>query len=191
MECATNFKKLLKTEYKFSVSLHRKVREILIDFEDTDFRHMAGLHYIDDIIIEKDPGKILSAIMNRKITDELLDRSSKYKDKKIEGNSVKSRIEELAFLEDYLDKSDFIKIYEMQQFGSMIKADYFIEATLKERLSTVYIFIRKRVQSEKYVIVSFFKKDKTYKGISMYFMLKEKITGGSRVELYRNPGYDK
>ena len=150
---------------------------------------MAGLHYVDDITIESDPSKILAAITNGEITDEILNKSNKYKDDKVEGKSVKSWVEELIFLENYLDKSDFIRIFEIQPFGSLIKADYFIEATLKDRQTTVYIFIRKREQDKKYVVVSFFKKCKTYSGTSMYFMLKEKITSGTSVELYRNPGF--
>lgn len=189
LECATSFKKLLNVEYKFTLSIRRQIREIIIDFEETDFRHMTGLHYVDDITIESNPTKVLAAIANKEITDELLNKSSKYTDDKVEGKSIKSRVEELVFLEDYLDKSDLIRIFEIQPFGSLIKADYFIEATLKNRQTTVYIFLRKREQNGKYVIVSFFKKSKQYVGTSMYFMLKEKIANGKSTEFYRNSGY--
>ena len=106
-----------------------------------------------------------------------------------EGRSVKSRVDQLRYLEEYLDICDFIRIYEMQQFGSLIKADYFIEATSTKRNTTVYVFIRKRTQNDNYVIVSFFAKTNTYRGTAAYWMLKEKIVGDSVNELFRHPGY--
>ena len=63
----------------------------------------------------------------------------------------------------------------MQEFGSKVMADFFIESTLKDLNSTVYIFLRKRQESENYVVVSFFKKYQTYCGVNLYWMLKEKI----------------
>ena len=77
----------------------------------------------------------------------------------------------------------------MQDFGSLIKADFFIEATKIERNTTVYIFIRKRVENDNFVIVSFFKKAVVYKGTAAYWMIKKKTVGDSEVELYRNQNY--
>ena len=190
LECVTNFEALIGTEYRFIMSLKRNNREIILNFEETDFRHITGLQHVDDIDIEQDPTKLILAIKNKEITDEILCKSSKYKSNKFEGNSIESRIEELTFLEYYLDNTDFLRIYQVQPFGSLIKADYFIEARLKNRQSTVYIFIRKREQSNKYVIVSFFKKSNTYIGTTMYFMLKEKITKESKIILYKRPDFE-
>ena len=95
----------------------------------------------------------------------------------------------MRYLERYLDADNFIRIYQMQDFGSKINADFFIESTLKERGTTAYIFLRKRQESDNYVIVSFFQKYQMYKGTNLYWMLKEKISDIGTIELYRNKNY--
>ncbi len=193
-ECAQNYENLIGTEYDFVLSVHKKARTITLSFELEDFRHMSGLQYVDDIEIEQKPSKIIKAIKNKQITDEILEGSDKYKDNNREGKSVKSRIEEMINLEKYLDigdvkKDSSIRIFEMQQFGSRIEAEYFIEATLKSLKTTAYIFIRKRKESDKYVIVSMFKKGDPYTGTYIYWLLKRKNKDGKSVELYRHPNY--
>ncbi len=186
-ECAANFQKLLDTKYHFVVSSKRKMRDIVIDFRESDFRHASGLQYLDDIDIERDPNKVVPAIIKKAITDEALSKSKKYKAINSDGDSVKDRVSTLRNLEKYLDTSDFIRIYELQEFGSQIRADYFIEA--KYNYSTAYIFIRKRTEDDTYVVVSFFQKKRSFRGTGIYWMLKEKITDGSTIELYRHPNY--
>mgnify|MGYP004451222839 FL=1 len=189
-ECANMFRKLINSTYYFVISRNRKTMELVLDFKETDFRHISGLHYIDDIDIERNPQKILSAIISKKITDEVLEKSQKYKaDKLYEGGSIKNRVHEMRYLEKYLDVDNFIRIYEMQDFGSMIKADYFIESTLKDRNNTAYIFLRKRKESDHYVIVSFFEKHQAYQGVNLYWMLKKKKDCTGIIELYRNQNY--
>jgi hypothetical protein len=188
-ECAENYRKLLDVKYHFVISLRRNTKDIIIDFDEKDFRHMSGLHYISDARVERNPEKVISSITNGNITDEILESCDEYKKIHAEGRSIKSRVEQLRYLEEYLDISDYIRIYEMQQFGSLIKADYFIEAKSSKRNTTVYVFIRKRTQNDNYVIVSFFAKTNTYRGTAAYWMLKEKIVGNSITELFRHPGY--
>ena len=45
-ECASSFKKLCDVSYKFIVSFQRKTREINLNFQESDFFHLAGLQYI-------------------------------------------------------------------------------------------------------------------------------------------------
>lgn len=188
-ECGKSFKNLLNVKYHFVISVNRKIRHLTIDFQSEDFRHVSGLHYIDDITIEKNPSKIINAILSNEITDELLDKSSKYTMIIKDFGSVKERISEMCFLEEYLDKSDFIRIFQMQDFGSIIDAEYFIEASNFNRHSTVYIFIRKRKENDTYVIVSFFKKHNAYNGQTTYWMHKVKEKGTAITELYKHPNY--
>lgn len=189
-ECAYNFTQLVDKKYVFAVSLRRKVVTMTLDFKITDFRHIAGLQYVDDISIERNPIRLVDSILNKVVTDEILLKSRKYSSESPEGGSVRSRVEELCHLEKYLDAGNFIRIYKVQDFGSHIKAEYFIEASDPVRHSAVYIFFRKRTENDNYVIVSFFKKESvTYKGINLYWMLKEKHEGGKVAELYRHPNY--
>lgn len=189
-ECANNFSRLLSTKYNFVISQNRNIKKLTLDFDEKDFRHAVGLHYVDDIVIEKNPSKVIKAILNHQITDEMLDKSDKYKKEKRDSGSIKERVDEMRFLEQYLDNSDFIRIYQMQKFGSVINADYFIEAINQTRHSTVYIFIRKREENDNYVVVSFFKKYSVFIGNSTYWMLKEKIIGNQQILLYKHPGYN-
>ena len=189
-ECGKNYTDLLDMKYHFTISVNRKTRQLTIDFQTEDFRHASGLHYVDDITIENNPSKVISSILDNEITDEILNKSNKYKATSNVSGSIKERISEMRYLESYLDSSDFIRIYQMQDFGSMIDADYFIEASNFNRQSTVYIFIRKREENDNYVMVSFFKKHSTYKGKTTYWMKKVKEKNGVLTELYKHQNYN-
>lgn len=189
-ECANNFNKLIGTKYLFAISSKRQVKTIVLDFTIEDFRHATGLRYIDDISIEKNPSKLINSILNGNLTDTVLEKSAKYKATHPEGGSVEERVSEFRYLEEYLDKSDIVRIFKVQDFGSRIEAEYFIEATSYSRHSTVYIFIRQRIENENYVVVSFFKKHNTYSGDKAYWMLKEKITDNECIVLYKHSRYN-
>lgn len=91
--------------------------------------------------------------------------------------------------EKCLDASDFMRINKIQTFGSWITAEYFIEAFCREINSIMYIFLRKRAESDNYVIVSFFRKKTVFQGISTYLLLKEKLEDDKKIELYRSSTY--
>ena len=60
-ECGNSFNNLLETQYIFTIVSKRKLQKIVLDFKKEDFRHASGLHYIDDIMIEQNPSKLLDA----------------------------------------------------------------------------------------------------------------------------------
>lgn len=191
-ESANNFLKLEHTKYHFVFTQNRKSHNIILTFRLSDFRHASGLHHITDIAIENNPLKMINAILYKKppaITDVMLNKSKKYREINPSMGSIKDRVSDMRFLESCLDTSDFMRIYQLQLFGSQIHADYFIEAYCKEIKANVYIFIRKREESDDYVIVSFFRKKTTFNGTSTFWLLKEKITNDSVTELYRRTTY--
>lgn len=160
-ESANNFMKLANKKYHFVFIQNRKKHDIVLDFYPSDYRHAAGLHYIIDIVIENNPLKLIDAILYKnpsEITDAKLNESKKYKESLSYSGSVKERVSDMRYLEKCLDTSDFMRIYKTQPFGSQIGAEYFIESYCKEIKTNVYIFIRKRVESDNYVIVSYFRK---------------------------------
>lgn len=65
-ECAAKFILLERYEYKFVVSRKRKTREIILNFSDKDFFHLAGLHYLTDISIPRNRKDILKIIIEKK-----------------------------------------------------------------------------------------------------------------------------
>ena len=188
-DAAAKFLVLEQFEYHFVVSQKRKLQTINLNFIDTDC-----LHYLTDIVIPKDRTKTMDEILiKHTISDRIVSKSVYYvsEDSK---KDVKSRIEELRFLEEYLDTDNFIKIFNVRNqkgMSSVIKADYLIESWFKNSSDTVYIFIRQREENpEYYCIVSFFKKNEVaYGGDNVYWMEKVKESADSRQVLYINPSY--
>ena len=144
-ECAAKFILLEQYQYKFIVSKNRKTKEIILNFCDKDFFHLAGLHYLTDISIPRNRKETLKNIIEKKkITDSLLYRSHFFTNPKPD-KDIKSRIEELRFLEEYLDTDNMICIYStrnMKYLQSYITADYVVESQLKGSQDIVYIFLK-------------------------------------------------
>ena len=195
-ESAAKFVVLEDYKYRFIVSSKRKSRELILDFCDSDFWHLAGLHYLTDISIPKNRRDTLKNIIEKKqITDALLNKSRFYKNAKSD-KDIRSRIEELRFLEEYLDTDNMIRIYNTQNdkyLQSFIREDYLIESQLGRGTDSVYIFLKERNESPgHYGAVSFFKKASvTYGGDKLYWMLKEKTGKNGIITLYRHPNYKK
>lgn len=192
-EAAAKYIKLECSEYRFILSQKRRTTELHINFIDTDFFHLAGLQYITDISIPKNRKKTLNEILFKKsISDTHLSKSKKYQSS-IPDKDIKSRISELRFLEEYLDTDNIIKIFNLrnQHISSVINAEYVIESQIKNCSTTVYIFLKRRNESSNYYcIVSFFKKGTvSYGGDKLYWMLKEKITNTSTIEIYKHPSF--
>lgn len=193
-ECASKFTILENYEYHFIVSQKRKTKELLLNFYDSDFFHLAGLHYLSDINIPQNRHNTLKNIIEKKkITDQLLYKSRFFTNPKPD-KDIKSRIEELRFLEEYLDNNNIIYIYNTRNdsyLQSFIKADYLIESQFKNSKNFVYIFLKKRDNNPNYLcVVSFFKKDRiTYSGDKLYWMLKEKRMTNKSTILFRHPDY--
>ena len=194
--CAINFAKLKKYKYHFVVSQNRKIKEIYVDFKESDFFHLAGLHYLKDISIPQNRKDILhNIIRKKKINDELLGKN-KFYDLPQSDQDVKTRIEELRFLEAYLDTDNHIKMFNVKNLkgiSSLIDAEYMVESRLPDSRESVYIFLKKREQNiDRYCVVSFFKKNHiTYSGDALYWMLKEKYMDTDWVTLYQHKNYSK
>lgn len=101
-ECANNFMNLVNTKYHFVFVQNRKRHDIVLDFQPSDFRHATGLHHITDIAIEKNPMKLINAILYTvpsKISDRKLEKSKKYKAVSPYSGSVRERISDMRFLD--------------------------------------------------------------------------------------------
>lgn len=195
-ECAINFQKLIDTtSYVFHLA-KRKVTVVTLDFAEKDFLHASGLHYLTDLSIPKNKKNTINWILNKDnpITDEFLEQSEFYKGRDGDEKDVERRISELRFLEDYLDENNIIRIYSPKdgpKNNSIIKCDYIIESQLKGSHTIVYIFIKHRAgEDSPCCIVSFgVKKNISYGGINIYWMLKDKIVNGIRATIFQNPKY--
>lgn len=174
-EALITFRRLMEYKYNFVIS-HKKIAyHFGLTFEEKDFRHIAGLHYLNDIDIPRTPKTLFEKIENGKITDEYLNGSIYYIQIDESYARVKERIFGLKFLEQFLDNKNMIcKYVKYKNLYSSIKADYFIKSTVNGM--TAYIFLVKRnSKSDDYCICSFFiDPQNEYKGISVYWLYKSK-----------------
>mgnify|MGYP001042160069 FL=1 len=169
------FQKLMDYKYKFTIS-HKKVAyDLELDFNEKDFRHMAGLHYLDDIDIPNAPKTLFDKIENEKINDRYLSESVNYTKVQDSYANVKSRIFGLKYLEKFLDSRNIIcKYVKYMNLYSSINADYMIKSVVDH--IKAYIFLRKRKHGKGYCICSFFiEPQNDYKGIGVYWLYKSKI----------------
>ncbi len=195
-KCATHFLNLINTtSYVFHLA-NRNIRVISLDFIAKDFYHLAGFQYLTDISIPKNRKKTISWILNNEkpITDDFLAKSKFYKGKPSDEKDIEKRIANLCFLEQYLDEDNFIRIYTPNisaKSNSLIKCDYIIESQLPSLHTTVYIFLKHRsdVNSPCAVISFGVKKNVSYGGQNLYWMLKDKIINGKRTTIFQHPNY--
>lgn len=185
------FSSLNKIEYQFDVSISRKLRTLIIDFDEADFYHIGGFQHLGDIALDKHTKVFIQKIKNGLITDEYLSKSIYYSPISYEEKSgIKDRIDEINNLEYYLESENVIMIYENNKNRSLIDADYFIKCIAKDENVPVYIFLRKRKEKDTYCIVSLFKeKTKKYYGSKLYWMQKVKRCNGHSTVLFIHPGF--
>ncbi len=169
------FENVKSYEYVFTIAHNKKLFNFKLSFDNKDFHHVAGLHYLKDIDIPKSHQQLFSKIKSGKINDEYLEKSKSYL--RVENNDVivKNRIHDLRFIEQFLDSKNLIfKYVKYMNVGSTIDAEYLIKSTYNN--ISAYIFIRKRSkQDDNYCICSFFTNPKaTYIGQKAYWQYKAK-----------------
>lgn len=169
------FQRIMEYKYRFIISHKKASYEFELDFQEKDFRHMAGLHYLNDIDIPRTPKALYAKIENGKINDAYLSKSVNYTEIQDSYANVKQRIHGLRFLEEFLDNKNLIcKYVKYMNLYSSIQADYLIKSIYDN--ITAYIFLKKRKQENGYCVCSFFIEPKNeYKGISVYWLYKSKI----------------
>lgn len=169
------FRKLLDYQYHFTVSYSKKMFDILLVFDERDFRHLAGLQYLSDIDIPKSAKQLFRKIDSGKINDYILSNSVNYLKVNDSYANVKDRIHGLQYLREYIESNNIILKYvkNMNRYSS-IEADFMIKSIVNHK--EAYIFIRKRSKSDTYCICSFFVNPGVeYKGIRSYWLYKSKI----------------
>ena len=107
------------------------------------------MQYVREIDIPRNRKKTLDDIViKHKITDDILMKSSSYRNP-LPDKDIKSRIDLLRFLEEYIDTDNIIRIFNTRNsanLSSQIDADYIIESQLKGDPNVVYIFLKHAIQ---------------------------------------------
>jgi len=177
------FQHMTGYKYKFVISYKKTAYHLELTFQEKDFRHIAGLHYLSDIDIPRTPKILFDKIRNKKIDDGYLKKSVFYFQIKESHAKVKDRIYGLRFLEDFLDSKNLIcKYVKYRNIYSSIDADYMIKSTVNHM--NAYIFLKKRnTQKDVYCICSFFiESGSEYNGINVYWLYKAKINLNDNTE---------
>lgn len=170
------FKKLKNYQYNFTIAYNKTLHYLKLSFDDKDFRHIIGLHYLNDIDIPRTPNQLFSKIENNKINDDYLGKSNFYL--YVENNDVivKNHIYYFRFIEEFLDSPNLVfKYVKYLNKNSMINADYMITSTFNH--IRAHIFMKQRRNTENiYCICSFFiPQHFSYTGQKAYWYYKSKI----------------
>lgn len=187
------FQHMMEYQYKFIVSHKKTAYHLKLSFDEKDFRHMAGLHYLNDIDIPKTPKILFDKIMSEAINDEYLAKSVFYLRIEESHTKIKSRIFGLKLLEEFLDsKNQICKYVKYRNIYSNINADYLIKSTVDH--ITAYIFLKtRRKEGNNHCICSFFiEPENEYNGINVYWLYKSKINlnNASEIILYNRLNND-
>ena len=184
-KCALAFQKLVDIRYEIIIGRKGQTSKIVLDFSETEFVHLTGLHKLvdNDFLRTASRKKVFDSILAGTISYETLSKSKNF-------NYVKDRIKYFEFLEDMLDSNDIIFKYNTKkQVFSLIQADYLLQSYLDRR--EIYIFLDRVGTSDFHFCRSFFPKtDKDYTvGQAKFTLLyKEKInktTGESKIQYDR------
>ena len=168
------FKCMLDYNYDFIIAHNKKLHSVKLTFENKDFRHMVGLHYLNDIDIPRDYKKLFQGIDRGKINDKYLSVSANYLKVRNSDAIIKNRIEHFRYIEQFLDSENLVFQYVgYLNRTSKIMADYMIKSTYCG--IDGYIFIRKRNKENEYCICSFFTNPPgNYIGQKAYWRYKAK-----------------
>lgn len=187
--CALAFQKLINTQYEIIIGRKSQMSKIILNFSETEFAHLAGLHKLVDNEFFRTASrkKVFDYALDGKIDYETLTKSEKF-------DFVKERIEYFEFLESMLDSNDIIFKYNSKKnVFSLIQADYLLQSAHDSR--DIYIFLDRLENSGSHFCRSFFPKgDKDYTaGQAKYTLLyKKKINKiTSKVETQYNKLTDK
>ncbi len=137
LETAENFKKLFDIKYDILLGKKSKEVNVVLIFRDSDFHHLAGLQYIEDMPeLKKSRDKVFADICNDSFLRKKIYRSDFY-------SKIEDRIKALNHLENLLDNENLVFGYDCRiNKVSKIKADFLFQSQDSEQIIT-YIFSEK------------------------------------------------
>lgn len=183
--CALAFQKLIDTQYEIIIGRKGQMSKIILNFSETEFVHLAGLHKLtdNDFFRTASRKKVFYYALNGKISYDTLTKSENF-------DFVKERIEYFEFLENMLDRNDIIFKYNSKKnVFSLIQANYLLQSGHTGR--DIYIFLDRLDNTDLHFCRSFFPKgdkDFTVGQTKMTLLYKEKInkiTGKSEIQYNR------
>ena len=154
-KCALAFQKLIDTQYEIIIGRKGQTSKIILNFSETEFVHLAGLHKLVDNEFFRTASrkKVFVSALDGKISYDRLTKSENF-------DFIKERIEYFEFLESILDSNEIIfKYNSKKQAFSLIQADYLLQSAHNSR--NIYIFLDRLENSNSHFCRSFFPKGDT------------------------------
>jgi len=150
-KAAKAWRDLYKIKYSITYGRKRKLHDINITFDKSDFFHLAGFQYLKDLDFPNiSPTVYIDFILKNKITGDYIEKGAMYE------SIVKSRLLALVDLQQALDKN--IELYAFSRancpFHSIIEANNLILGSSES--NDIFVFLAK--QESRYVCSSIFLK---------------------------------
>ena len=180
---ASEYSKLMETEYFFQCGKKGKLYTINLAFPKDCFHHIAGLKKLCNTYIRKRPRtEIFDKIMNREITQQVLTNEGPYEE-------VQERLTLTANLKTILESNntEYLFIPRNFPFRTKIQADFLFVTKIERR--DAFLFIAKDEKRNIYFCRSvFFKKNKDYTcgqpKLTLLYKERKNIANGESTKLY-------
>lgn len=132
---ALSFNNLLDIEYKIIVGRKGIITEIIVEFRKENFFHLVGLQKLNDINYPtENKEKVFDLIIEDKITEDFISKSSKYEVANIE------RITPFIKIEEIMDSNNLVfKFNRSQSNWTSMDCKFILENIDNEE--SIYIFI--------------------------------------------------
>ena len=134
-EAAVAWKLLLQDRYEITYGKSKKLHTIVLEFEPSEFYHLAGFPHAKDIVlpVRGSQTKMLDNVLARKITGAMLEKSTNYE------SVIKRKLEAIIRLEQLLNSPCQVYLYNPRKlpFYTDIKAKYLL---VDEQTQVVFLF---------------------------------------------------
>ena len=132
---AVAWTKLLDYQFDIICGKSKKLYPISLDFEETEFYHLAGFPHIKDIVfpVQFPQSAMLRKVLERVITEQMISQSESYE------KTVKSKLLAIIQLENLLNSCSKVYIYNPDKlpFYTNVKAKYLL---VDEKSQVVFLF---------------------------------------------------
>lgn len=134
-EAAVAWNRLLQDRYEITYGKSKKLHTIVLEFEPSEFYHLAGFPHAKDIVlpVRGSQTKMLDNVLARKITGAMLEKSTNYE------SVIKRKLEAIIRLEQLLNSPCQVYLYNPRKlpFYTDIKAKYLL---VDEQTQVVFLF---------------------------------------------------
>jgi hypothetical protein len=150
-KAAAAWQELYKIKYSITYGKKRKLYDVDITFKKSDFYHLAGFQYLDDLDFPNIPPNVyIDSILKNEIKGSFIEKGVMYEE------IVKSRLLALADLQQALDKNIELYVFNRANcpFHTVIEASNLILGNSKS--NDIFVFLVKN--EDRYVCSSIFLK---------------------------------